>query len=411
MSQAPAGSDPARAWRDDTPGCAEVVHLDNAGAALMPLPVLQAIESHLRLELVRGGYTAAEERAAAVAASYDAVARLINARPRNVAVVENATVAVSQALSSFDLQVGDTIVTSQADYPSNQLMYLALQRRRGVRLERAADLPEGGIDPDAVRSLLRRRRCSLVAVSWVPTNSGLVQRVEDVGAVCREAEVPFLVDACQAVGQLPIDVGKLGCDFLAAAGRKFLRGPRGIGFLYVSDVMLSSGAYPLLVDMRGAEWTGPDQFELRPDARRFENWEFAYALLLGQGAAVEYALRVGQAGFDRAQALASYLRERLGDLDGVTLHDGGRERGAIVTAVVGRWPAQALRLHLRSRGINVGASFREDGVIDMDAKRVSSLLRISPHYYNTTAELDELREALREACGSRTSEPIPEPER
>lgn len=305
--------------------------------------------------------------------------------------------AVSQALSSFDLQAGDRIVTSQADYPSNQLMYLALQRRRGVRLERAAELPEGGIDPDSVRSLLRRQRCRLVSVSWVPTNSGLVQSVQQVGEVCHEAEVPFLVDACQAVGQFPVDVRMLGCDFLAATARKFLRGPRGVGFLYVSDRVLDSGAYPLFVDVRGAEWTEPDRFALRPDARRFENWEFAYALLLGQGAAAEYALRVGQEGFDRTQALGAYLRERLGGLDGVTLHDGGRQRCAIVTASVGRWPAKVLRLYLRGLGINVGASLREDGVIDMDMKRVSSLVRISPHYYNTHTQLDSLREALLEA--------------
>jgi selenocysteine lyase/cysteine desulfurase len=324
----------------------------------------------------------------------EALARLVGAEPRNLAVVENATVAVSQALSAIAFEPGDVIVTSRADYPSNQLMYLALARRRGVRVERAEDLAEGGIDADAVRARLRGGRCRLVSVSWVPTNSGLVQPVEDLGAVCREAGVPLLVDACQAVGQLPVDVRRIDCDYLAGTARKFLRGPRGIGFLYVADRVLDSGAHPLHVDMRGADWTGPTEFRLAKDARRFENWEFAYALLLGQGAAAEYALGVGRAGFERARQLAARLRERLRALDGVRVMDRGRTLCAIVTASVDGAEAQSLKLRLRSRGVNTGASLREDGVIDMDDKGVASVLRVSPHYYNTEEELERFLDVL-----------------
>jgi selenocysteine lyase/cysteine desulfurase len=271
-------------WRADTPGCSRVVHLNNAGAALAPRPVRDAVRAHLDLEDQLGGYEAAESEVAALRATYQAVGRLLGAGAQNVALVQNSTVALNQAISAFDLGPGDVILTTRSDYASNQITYLSLARRRGVEVVRAPDAPEGGVDLDEVRRLVARRRPTLVSLTWIPTNSGLVQPAEEVGEICRDAEVPYLVDACQAVGQMPIDVTRLHCDFLAAAARKFLRGPRGLGFLYVSDRMLQRGAHPLLVDMHGATWTDADAFELTADARRFETWEFAYALVLGLGA-------------------------------------------------------------------------------------------------------------------------------
>ena len=280
-------------WRADTPGTSDRIHLNNAGAALMPRPVIEAMTGHIEREVRLGGYEAEDAVAGEVAGVYEAVASLIGSRVRNVAVVENATVAVSQALSAFDFRPGDVIVTTNHDYTSNQLMYLALAERAGVEVLRADDLPAGGVDPSSVRQLVAERRPRLVALTWIPTNGGLIQRAEEVGAICRDAGVPYLVDACQAVGQLPIDVSALGADFVGATARKFLRGPRGIGFLYVSDRMLDEGRYPLSLDMRGGALVSPERFELVDDARRFENWEFSYALVLGLGAAARYALDVG----------------------------------------------------------------------------------------------------------------------
>lgn len=378
-----------RAWRADTPGCASRNHLNNAGAALMPRPVIDAMEAHLRREAEIGGYEAADEIPERVAAVYADVARLIGAGPGNVAIVENATVAVAQALSAFDFRPGDRIVTTSTDYVSNQIMYLSLARRLKVEIVRAADLPEGGVDPDSVRTLASEPRCRLVAVSWVPTNSGLVQPVEAVGAVCDSLGVPYLVDACQAAGQIPIDVTRVRCDYLGVTARKFLRGPRGAGFLFVSDRALARGDHPLLPDMRGAHWTAPDAFELTPDARRFENWEFGYAAMLGLGAAARYALTVGVAEAGRrARGLAVRAREALAKVPGVRVLDRGAEQCAIVTADVRGWDADDIVTRLRQLGINTNASIRAYGVIDFDKKGVQSALRISPHYYNTAEEVD-----------------------
>ncbi len=394
----PPTTDAVRRWRADTPGADRLVHLNNAGAALVPRPVAEAVTGHLALESELGGYEAADARVEALQEVYASLGRLLGTRAGNVGLTQNSTVGFAQALATFDFRPGDVILTSRADYASNQIMYLSLARRLGVEVVRAADGPDGGVDPDSVRALTVRRRPALVALTWVPTNSGLVQPVEAVGEICRTSEIPYLVDACQAVGQMPVDVERIGCDYLAGTARKFLRGPRGVGFLYVADRALAAGAYPLLVDMHGADWTDPDAFELTPDARRFESWEISYALVMGLGAAVRYALDVGvDTARDRARALAVYARERLAALPGVRVLDRGPELCAIVTIDPAGKPGAALKLALRARGINTSSPGRSDAVIDMDEKRATSALRISPHYYNTVEEVETLVGAVREA--------------
>lgn len=387
-------------WRADTPGLANLVHLNNAGAALMPRAVHDAIVRYLSLEQELGAYEAADTSSEATGHCYAAMARLLGAKPRNVALMQNSTVAFAQAISAFDPGPGDVILTSRSDYASNQIMYLSLARRRGVEIVRAPDAPEGGVDPEAVRELIARRRPTLVALTWIPTNSGLVQPAEAVGRICREAGVPYLIDGCQAVGQIPIRAEQLHCDYLSGTARKFLRGPRGLGFLYVSDEALRKGAHPLLVDMHGADWTEADAFKLTPDARRFETWEFAYALVMGLGAAAEYALNAGvETTGGRARELAAYARDRLADIPGVRVLDRGPELCAIVTVAIAGRDTTDLKLALRARGINTSSPHREDAVIDMDEKQTASALRISPHYYNTNEEIDIAVEALEEIIG------------
>lgn len=373
------------------------IHLNNAGASLMPAPVVKAVFDHLNCEIAMGGYEASDHRQEAIDDAYRSIGRLIGAAARNIAVVENATAGFGLALAAFDFRAGDVILTTRNDYISNQLMYLSLAARQGVRIVRAHDLPEGGTDPDSVRQCIREQRPVLVAVTWVPTNSGLVQPVHDVGTVCEQEGVPYIVDACQAVGQIPVDVASLHCDFLSATARKFLRGPRGIGFLYISDRALAQGRHPLLIDMRGADWVDDDAYTLAPDARRFENWEFAYALLLGMGEAASYAIAVG---VERAGAyaagLADHARDRLAGLPGARVLDRGAHRCAIVTVDVAGVPAVEIVNRLREQAINTSATTRAYAVIDMKAKQAETAVRISPHYFNTRREIETLVFAIEE---------------
>jgi selenocysteine lyase/cysteine desulfurase len=363
----------------------------------MPSTVTAAMTEHLSLESEIGGYEAADARASAIDETYVEIAALINAHPRNVAIVANATAGFIQSLSSFDFAPGDTIVTTRSDYTSYQIQFLSLSERRGVRVVHAEDLPEGGVDPESVRALAAQSNCRLVHVSWVPTHSGLVQDVESVGRVCEELGVPYLVDACQAVGQIPIDVASLRCDYLSVTARKFLRGPRGIGFLYASDRALARGDHPLFVDMRGARWTSATSFELADSAIRFEDWEFPYALVLGLAAATRYARAVGiDVAQQRAWSLASDLRTRLSSISGVRVLDPGQVKSAIVTADVAGWFAPDLVDALRERRINSAASLRWFGLLDFSARGITSAIRLSPHYYNSDEEIDMVVGAIRD---------------
>jgi selenocysteine lyase/cysteine desulfurase len=383
------------ALRADTPGCRERNHLNNAGAALMPEPVLRAIREHLDLESRLGGYEAADARRAEIAAVYDAVGTLINAAPANVALVEHATAAFVQALSAVPFRRGDAIVTTRDDYVSNQIQYLSLEARLGIEVVRVPDSDEGGVNLLALEEAVHHRRPRLVAVTHVPTSSGLVQDVESIGAICRRQRVLYLVDACQSVGQMPIDVERIGCDFLSATARKFLRGPRGAGFLYVSEAALDEGLEPLFPDLRGADWVEEGLYQPAPDARRFETWEFAYALVLGMGEAVRYAVEVGIAPAEqRIRALAARARTGLATLPGARVLDRGRELCGIVTVSIEGQDADALVRELRTLGINTHALVRSGAVLDFDQKGVEGALRVSPHYYNTEDEVDALTEAL-----------------
>lgn len=374
--------------RRDTPGCLHRNHLNNAGAALQPLPVIRAVQEYLDLEAQIGGYEAGDAKAEDIRGFYTSIARLIGAQPRNIAFAYNATDAFARALSAIEWQPGDVLLTTENDYVSSQIAFLSLQQRLGLRLIRARDTEAGGVDVADFERLARQHRPKLAAVAHVPTNSGLVQPVEAIGRICREHCIWYLVDACQSAGQMALDVERIGCDFLSATMRKFLRGPRGAGFLYASDRVLDAGLQMLLPDMRSAHWTAPDSFAPEADARRFEYWEMPPALLLGSRAAADYALAVGLDWIEaRVGHLAALTRSLLAELPGVRVLDRGAELCGIVTAHAEHWQPQVLLEKLGAAGINCRVSSLPSARIDFPRKGVDWALRISPHYYNTEEEV------------------------
>ncbi len=384
--------DLARA-RAETPGCAEVDHFNNAGAALMPRAVYETVQAHLERELLIGGYEAADEAEERLAAVYTSIARLINAAPDEIAVIENATRAWDMAFYSVPFRLGDRILTSVAEYASNYIPFLQMQQRHGVVVEVVPNDPDGTLDVAALERALERA-AKLVAITHMPTNGGLVQPAAEIGRLARRAGALYLLDACQTVGQLPIDVAEIGCDMLSATSRKYLRGPRGMGFLYVRREALDR-LDPVMLDLHAATWVAPDRYELAPGARRFENWETNVAAKLGMGAAIDYALGWGVAAiWDRVQALAATLRERLAATPGVRVRDQGRVRGGIVTFTVAGVPAPAVRAALRREGINVTVSRTASTRLDMEARELAELVRASVHYYNDDVEVERLVAAV-----------------
>ena len=369
------------------------LHLNNAGAALLAQPTIDAMTAHLRLEARIGGYEAAAEVADRIGAVYDALARLVNGQPDEIALFDNATHAWNAAFYSVPLRAGDRILTGRSEYGSNVLAYLQVAQRTGAEVVVVPNDEHGQLNTSVLAELVDERT-KLIGVSHVPTSGGLVNPASEIGRIARAAGVLFLLDATQSVGQFPVDVAELGCDLLTGTGRKFLRGPRGTGFLWVSPAALDR-LDPYVAEIRSAEWDGERGFAWVPGARRFESWENSYLNFLGLGEAVRQALDLGMDAIGkRTEALGARLRGLLDELPGVTTHDLGRVRCAIVTARVRNVPAARVADLLAAQGVNVTTTVPEHNQFDTEDRGVHPLVRFSPHYYNTEQELDRAAELV-----------------
>jgi cysteine desulfurase / selenocysteine lyase len=380
--------------RADTAGCEQTIFFNNAGASLQPRPVVARVIEHLLLEEQIGGYEAADRVTGELESLYGSVARLLHCAADEIALQENATRGWEMAFYSLRFVAGDRIVTSANEYASNYIAFLQVAQRTGAEIHVVESDQSGEVDLEAMRNLLDGR-VKLIALTHLPTNGGLVQPAAQVGELARRAGIPYLLDATQSAGQIDLDVQALGCDMLCATGRKYLRGPRGTGFLYVRRSMLEQMEPPLL-DMHAASWISRNKFAVRGDAKRFETWESAAATRLGLGVAIEYAMALGLKNIERrVQELGALLRERLGEVKGVTVHDMGRVRSGIVTFTCKGHAAGAVMQGLKEHGIAVRVSDRCSTLIDMERRGLEELVRASVHYYNTHQEIERLCEAVR----------------
>ncbi len=379
--------------RADTAGCEHSIFFNNAGASLQPRPVVARVVEHLRLEEQVGGYEAADRVAPELEGLYGSVARLLHCAPQEIALLENATRAWEMAFYGLRFAPGDRIVTTANEYASNYIAFLQVTQRTGAEIHVVESDQAGEVDLDALGKLLDHR-VKLIALTHIPTNGGLVQPAARVGELARRAGIPFLLDATQSAGQMHLDVNALGCDMLSATGRKYLRGPRGTGFLYVRSGMLEHLEPPSL-DLHAATWVSQGKFEVRSDAKKFETWESSAAVRLGFGVAIEYALALGLENIERrVQALAAQLREQLEQIKGVTVRDQGRIRCGIVTFTCDGHSATEVMQYLRANGIAVRTTERSATRIDMERRGLEELVRASVHYYNTESEIDHLCEAV-----------------
>ena len=380
--------------RADTPGVEKVAHFNNAGASLMPIPVLDVQIEHLKLEASIGGYEAAAAAAVRCEAVYASVSKLIHADVDEVALVENATVAWDMAFYSLPFDKGDRILTSEAEYAANYIAYLHVAKRTGVVVESIPCTNSGEVDTKALEDMIDDR-VKLISITHIPTNGGLVNPASEIGRIAKTNNITYLLDACQSVGQLPIDVDELGCDILSATGRKYLRGPRSTGFLFVRKSLLAT-LEPPMIDLFAAQWVAPDQYELRPDARRFENWENNYTARLGLGAAIDYALNLGiDLTWQRILELSSSLRQKLSVIDGIKLRDIGSLQGGIVTFTLEGIDATAIKESVGSQAINVSVSNPSSTLLDATRRNLPPVVRASVHYYNDEVEVVRLVDAVR----------------
>lgn len=388
------------ALREDTLGCAGVIHLNNAGSALPPAVVVDTMVEHLRREELIGGYEAHAEATDRIARVYDSVAHLIHARADQVALVESATAAWDRAFVALKFSnvvvPGSRILVSSAEYASNVLPAFQVAKALGCQVEFIPDGADGTVDVNALKQMLDED-VHLVAINHCPSQNGLINDAAAIGAAIRErSSAYYLLDACQSIGQLDVNVENIGADFVSATSRKFLRGPRGSGFLYASDRALTE-LEPFPLDLHSATWV-PDGYEIAEGAKRFESWEKSYAAVLGLGAAVDYALNLGMDRIrERISHLAEYTRSGLATIEGVTILDRGgspAQRSGIVTLTRQGIAATDLVVQIKAAGVNVSLSTPDYSRIDFDGHGIPGLVRVSPHVFNTEWEIDRLLEVV-----------------
>lgn len=375
------------AVRAETPGCLDRVFLDSAGSSLPPQRVVDAQITHLRREAEIGGYAAAAERADDLASGRMSLERLLGAAPDSVALTDSATRAWGQFVSALRWRPGDRVLITGTEYASNAIALLQRRGFDGISVEVVPDNATGRVDLTALESMLDDR-VRLVSLVHAPTHNGLVNPVREVVELAHRHGSLVLLDACQSAGQIAIDVASSGVDVLSAGGRKWLRGPRGTGFLYVRPELLESLEPPAL-DMRGATWTGRDSYEVHPGAARFELWEADIAARLGLASAIHLLLELGSETVEETVAArAEGLRERLRLIRGVEVHDAGEQLSGIVTFTVAGLDPSDVKRRLADDRVAVSVSHAASTLLDMTSRGLDSVVRASPHYFVSEDQLD-----------------------
>lgn len=382
-------------YRAETPGTQHVIHFNNAGAALMPEAVSQAVIEYTEAESRRGGYETARHYRKELGLWYNYAARLMGGRPEEVAFMESATTAWHAAFQSISFQPDDEIITSMAEYASNYIAFLRRQKETGLKIRVVPNDEHGRLSVAGLKERINEKT-RLIALTHMPTNGGLVNPAEEVGEIAREHNILYLLDACQSLGQYPLDVKKLKCDYLSATGRKYLRAPRGTGLLYVRKDILAE-ADPMGIDLHGASWKSENHYETVPDAKRFETFEHSFASMYGMQVAMQYALAIGmETIWQRVQWVADQLRAHLDAIPGVNTYDLGKEKSGIVTFYADAAGARTLLPRIGKQGVNVSLVFRDGTLLDMNDRQLPEMIRASVHYYNTEEEIERFALIVRE---------------
>jgi cysteine desulfurase/selenocysteine lyase len=373
-------------FRADTTGTAGRIHFNNAGASMPPDVVVETVIRYLNEEATQGGYETEDKYEDELENVYALVARLINADKAEVAIVESASFAWGQAFHGIDFKKGDEIITSEMEYATNLIGFLNVQKMQGVSFIVIPNDEQGEFSVAALEAAITPKT-RLIAITHIPSGAGNILPIVEIGKIASKHHILYLVDACQTVGQMPIDVRAIGCDILSVTGRKFLRAPRGTGFLYVRKAAQDQ-LNPLMIDGHSIQTIDGKSYQVRNDARRFELYEKNRGLMLGLGAAIDYALAIGlDRIWQRVQYLAALMRRELSVLPGITVHDSGGPQCGIVTFSVAGADSETVKAKLAEKKINVSVGSVRSTLLYMNKKHLTSTVRASVHYYNTEEEI------------------------
>lgn len=380
--------------RKDTLHCEDKIFLSSAGCSLPPKSMFEKMHAYNKLEEQFGGYPVEAAESTFRNSFYSEMAQLLNCKPSNISFQYSATEGFSRALSAISFQKGNVILTTDDDYISNFIAFISIRKRFGIKIVRCKNTKTGELDLVDFEQKIISEIPVLVAITHVPTNSGLVQPVAEVGALCKKYDCLYLLDSCQAVGQIEVDVQSIGCDFLNGTGRKFLRGPRTSGFLYVSDKVLDLGLEPLFIDRRGADWTNDEEYTVTNTAIRFEPKEIGVEIV-GLAEALKYCNAIGIKNIEiYNKKIADRLRENLTQIPFIQLLDQGSTLSNIITFSVANKTLEQIENHLKANHVYYSVSFKNYALIDFKKKNVDWAIRFSPHYFNTISEMDRVGEIL-----------------
>ena len=380
--------------RKETPATKNIIHLNNAGASLMPNIVVEGVKTYLDCEAKLGGYETATHFHRELHSFYEYAAELIHAAPEEIAFTESATVAWQRAFHSISFQKGDIILTCVSEYASNYIAYLQLVKQKGIVVKIIPNNVNGEIDIHALEKEVSTK-VKLISICHIPTGNGLINPCEAVGNIAKKYNLLYLLDACQSIGQYPVDVNKINCDFLSVTGRKYLRGPRGTGFLYARKET-TRHLEPVFLDLHGANWVTTDTYQMRADAKKYETWESNLSNKFGLSLAIQYLNDLGVENvYTSIISLATYFRDALQTIQNIDVRDTGLCQSGIVTFTCKTFSAEQVKNSLSKQGINVSIVVASSSLPDLEERKINEVIRASVHYFNTKEEIDKVINTMR----------------
>lgn len=381
--------------RQNTPGCLDKIFINSAGSSLMSKEVVQISKDYMDMEADIGGYDVMANHYEDFNLFYLEASKLINANPRNMAFAISATDAYSKVLYSFKWTEKDVILTTKDDYVSNIISFIHINRRFGSQIKFVDCLDSGDLDYEDLARKLEQYKPTIFALTHIPTSAGTIHDAEKAGEICANFDTYYLLDACQSIGQLDVDVRKIKCDFLTVTGRKFLKAPRGTGFLYVANHILDTDMGPLCIDLAGSTWDSETSFKFGSEAKRFEFWEKNYSNFLGLTQAIR---EINEIGIEKIAAynkmLSGYFRNELEQVDGLKIYDHGSLKGNIITWKIPGLKQSEISKLFHERRVIFSFSSNTSALYDLNKKGEEWLVRFSPHFFNTTEEADQVGEIL-----------------
>ena len=375
--------------RAETPGCDKLIHFNNAGCALSPYSVIDSVTKHLQLEQQIGGYEAATQAKEKVRNFYAQLAQFLNCKSTEIAFMESATRAWQSALLSLGLKKGDEIITAGNEYAGNYLSLLSIARQLGIEIRTIGLDANGLIKAEKIERYIGSKTRAIL-ITHIASQRGDIQDIKAIGEIAQTKGACFLVDACQSVGHVPLDLQEIKCDFLFGTGRKYLRGPRGTGFLFARSG--STAKYmPPVIDLQSAHWDTAESFTIKEGAARFESFERNLAGQIGLGKAVEYANSLNITNIAaRIQSLAGTMVTALEAIRGVRVHELSETQSGIVTFSKVGIGAEKLQNQLHQQRVNTSISKRTNARLDLDRDIQCDVVRASLHYYNSDSEIERV---------------------